>query len=102
MKISLLGEISAVDDDAVWNQGLLRRFNLDTPLLLGLLTISILGLVILYSAGRQNPDLLIRQGIRLALGFGVMVLLAQIHPQQMRNWTPWVLPVVCCCWWWCC
>jgi len=89
MKIRTVGETSAVDEE-LHDDLLLARLKLDTPLLLGLLTVAALGLVILYSAGRQDMDLLLRQGIRLTLGFGVMLALAQIPPYYFRFWTPWI------------
>jgi rod shape determining protein RodA len=70
--------------------GLARGLHLDAFLLLCLLGTSLLGLVILYSAGREDLDLLMRQIIRLALGFSIMFLTAQISPQQLRVWTPWL------------
>ncbi|HXH02326.1 MAG TPA: rod shape-determining protein RodA [Candidatus Competibacteraceae bacterium] len=87
MKIPLLGNIGAIDEGT---SGLLRRIKLDPPLLLVLLVTSGFGLVILYSAGRQNLDLVLRQGMRLGLGFVLMVVLAQLPPQRLRGWTPWI------------
>ena len=88
MNISIGGQFNGIDQGS--RNGLLGRFNLDMPLLLGLLAVSMLGLLILYSAGRENLDLLMRQGIRLGLGFLIMVVLAQIPPHQLRLWTPWL------------
>jgi len=65
-------------------------FHLDKLLLLGILSLSVIGLVVLYSAGNQDWDLIIRQIIRLLIGFGVMLVLAQIRPQQVLSWTPWL------------
>ena len=56
------------------------RLSLDLPLLTGVLTLSALGLVALYSAGGGDVDLVVRQAIRLAIGFGLMLVLAQIAP----------------------
>jgi len=65
-------------------------FHIDLPLLIGLLLLSILGLVILYSAGNQNIDLIYRQATRLGIGFGLLVVIAQISPRQLKDWTPWL------------
>ena len=86
----MLGETSAVDEETPNSHGLLGRFNLDAPLLFGLLAISLLGLMILYSAGRQDFSMLLRQGVRLSIGFIVMIVLAQLPPHHLRRWTPWI------------
>jgi len=68
----------------------IRRLKVDKPLLVGLILLCVLGLFILYSAGGQNFSLLLKQGVRLVLAFGVMVALAQIPPHKFRFWAPWV------------
>jgi rod shape determining protein RodA len=59
-------------------------------LLLGLLAVSGLGLVVLYSAGQRDLDLVIGQAMRLGLGFAIMLILAQIPPHYFRFWSPWI------------
>ncbi|MDQ2694246.1 MAG: rod shape-determining protein RodA [Pseudomonadota bacterium] len=88
MKLSLLTEISSLDETPRGQHGLLGRVHLDAPLLFALLLLSALGLVILYSAGRQDLDLVARQGVRLALGFAVLIALAQVPPHLLRHWAP--------------
>ncbi|MBE9532765.1 MAG: rod shape-determining protein RodA [Proteobacteria bacterium] len=68
----------------------LRVIHLDALLLLGLLTLLSVGLMVLYSAGGQNSDLLIRQLVRMATAFFVLFVLAQIHPDRMRDAAYWV------------
>ncbi|NIR60992.1 MAG: rod shape-determining protein RodA [Gammaproteobacteria bacterium] len=70
--------------------GALRRIHLDGLLLLGLVVISLLGLGILYSAGGQTPELVLRQAVRLGVGFAALLVLAQVPPQTWRRWTPWL------------
>ena len=72
---------------------LLRQAHLDGPLLAGLISVGVLGLFVLYSAGGQNPDLLLRQGIRLLVGFVALTMVAQIPPPFLRRWSPWVFGV---------
>lgn len=67
-----------------------RAFPVDVPLLLGLLTLGGLSLVILYSAGNQNLDLLYKQGARLLLALAVMVAVARISPDTLTRWTPFI------------
>ena len=65
-----------------------ERLHLDVPLLLGVLVLSAFGLVALYSAGGQDTDLVVRQAIRFAVGFGVMFVVAQIAPRRFFDWAP--------------
>lgn len=64
------------------------RMYIDLPLLVGLMILCGLGLVILYSAGGQNMDLLIRQGTRIGMAFGLFFLLSRVHPRHLQRWTP--------------
>ncbi|MBL8258528.1 MAG: rod shape-determining protein RodA [Candidatus Competibacteraceae bacterium] len=75
-----------------WNNGrrALQVIKLDWPLLLGLLAVSGLGLVVLYSAGQRNMDLVLGQAMRLGLGFAIMLTLAQLPPAHLRFWSPWL------------
>ena len=72
------------------SRGLLYTLHLDLPLLVGLLILSCIGMVILYSAGNQSSDLVIRQIVRLAVAFGAMAVFAQIDPRHLRRWAPYV------------
>lgn len=69
---------------------LARGLHLDVPLLVGLLLLSAVGLIVLYSASGQNMDVIVRQLIRLGAGFAMLLVLAQIPPQQVARWTPWL------------
>ena len=64
--------------------------HLDYPLLFGLLLLSGLGLITLYSAGGQNIDLIFRQILRFLVGFGILLLLAQIRTQKIAGFVPWL------------
>jgi rod shape determining protein RodA len=68
---------------------ILQRLHLDGPLLGGLLLVSALGLVVLYSAVAQNLDLWLQQCVRLFVALMAMVFVAQLPPDLMRRWTPW-------------
>jgi rod shape determining protein RodA len=70
--------------------GPLSRLHLDLPLLLGLLLLCGFGLMILYSAGDESPALLQRQAIRMGIGLAALVVLAQISPDHLRRWSPWL------------
>jgi len=68
----------------------LQRFHLDGMLLLALLAACALGLVVLYSATGESQTMMQRQFVRLALAFGTMIVIAQIPPQILYRWTPWL------------
>lgn len=67
-----------------------QHFHLDFILLISLLLLSILGLVILYSAGGEDLGLVARQAVRLGVGFIAMLILAQIPMQSFTRWIPWL------------
>ncbi len=69
--------------------GLLRRLNVDVPLLGGLLLICVFGLFVLYSAAGENSRLIINQAVRLGVAFIAMLVVAQLPPDFLRRWTPW-------------
>ncbi|HSN18320.1 MAG TPA: FtsW/RodA/SpoVE family cell cycle protein, partial [Gammaproteobacteria bacterium] len=71
----------------------LHRLNLDGPLLLAVLMLCGMGLIILYGAAGQDIDTVYRQTLRLALSFGVLLVVAQISPQFLRLWAPWIFGI---------
>jgi len=75
---------------AAGSGALIRLLRLDIPLVAALSTLAALGLVILYSAGGAHFELITRQGSRLAIGLGVMLLVAQIPARNLRTWSPWL------------
>ena len=72
------------------NPKFLKLIHLDWPLSLGLLAVAGLGLIVLYSAGQRNLDLVVGQALRLGLGFVIMLALAQLPPHYFRLWSPWI------------
>ena len=69
--------------------GLLRRMNVDVPLLGGLLLICAFGLFVLYSAAGEDSRILINQVVRLGVALIAMLIIAQLPPDFLRRWTPW-------------
>ena len=69
--------------------GLIRRLNIDGPLLGGLLLICVFGLFVLYSAAGESSSLLVNQAVRLGIAFIAMLIVAQLPPDFLRRWTPW-------------
>jgi rod shape determining protein RodA len=68
---------------------IMRKLNLDGPLLGGLLLICGFGLVVLYSAVGADINLWLQQCIRLCVALGALFVVAQLPPDLMRRWTPW-------------
>lgn len=78
-----------------WPEGrqyrtLVKRLHIDVPLLIALFLLSLVGLVILYSASGQNGDVIIGQSMRLLIGYILMLVIAQIHPRHFFVWAPWI------------
>lgn len=71
------------DSISIW-----ERIHIDPWLMLLLLTLSFIGLAILYSASTQDTSMVIRQAVSYLLGFAVMITMAQIPPGIYRNFTP--------------
>ena len=69
---------------------LFAKLVVDLPLLLTLFAVTVFGLVVLYSAGGEDPGRVARQAARAALGFGAFFVMAQIQPRYLRIWTPWL------------
>jgi len=67
-----------------------RALNLDVPLTLGLLALCAIGLVVVYSAGGGDTDLVLRQAARMGIAFAAMVLLANTPPHILRLWAPFL------------
>lgn len=67
--------------------------HVDMPLLLGLITLSIASLFILYSASGQNMDVVLRQGGRIILAYAIMLGLAQLNPDTIKRWAPWIFVI---------
>ncbi len=63
---------------------------MDTPLFLALMTVSIFGLTILYSAS-EPISLVYRQVFHLVLAIGVMLIIAQIPPIIFKIYSPYLM-----------
>ena len=79
-----------------WVSVQFQRIHLDLPLLAMLTVLAAVGLLVLYSAGDNNTDLLMRQCIRLLVAFGAMFMLAQVPPSIFRRYSAavWVVTVL--------
>lgn len=68
------------------NKTILQSIHIDFPLLIGILSLMILGLFVVYSAGGQELDIVIRQSIRLGIALVVMLIIAQVPPMAYQKW----------------
>ena len=68
----------------------LRRAHIDGFLLLGIMALLLFSSVVLYSSGGEDIGLLIRQAIRMAIAVTVMMALAQMHPDRLKDIAFWV------------
>jgi rod shape determining protein RodA len=65
------------------------RLHLDVPLLFALIAVAGYGLIVLYSAGGGDSDIVERQLIRLGVAFSGMFIIAQVPPRLLLRLTPW-------------
>ena len=70
-------------------QQLLTSLHMDPVMLTLLLAVLAVGLIAIYSAGGQDPDLVIRQSVRLLTALLAMMVVAQISPVWLRRLSPW-------------
>ncbi|MEJ2534037.1 MAG: rod shape-determining protein RodA [Gammaproteobacteria bacterium] len=67
--------------------------SVDPALLAALLLVMGGGLFVLYSASGQDPGTVYRQALRLGFGLFVMLVISQLPPYFLRQWTPWLYGV---------
>ncbi len=72
------------------NTSLLYRWHIDLPLLAGITTLACASLLILYSSGGQDLNLIYRQILRFLMAFVIMFVMAQIAPHHIQRWSPWL------------
>ena len=90
MKLANLTRFGYADHDRDSKKGLAARLHIDMPLFTGLAMLAVISLVILYSTSGQDIDTIVRQSMRILMAFGVMLALAQISPQHLQRWSPWL------------
>lgn len=73
--------------------GLAESLHVDLPLLVGLVALCATSLFILYSASGQDMGMLWKQTLRFFLAFVLMFALAQVSPNTLQRWTPWIYAV---------
>jgi len=71
-------------------QGLAESLHLDLPLLMGIVALIITSLFILYSASGQDMGMIWKQSIRFVMALVIMFALAQVNPNTLKRWTPYI------------
>jgi rod shape determining protein RodA len=68
-------------------QSIGQRLHIDFPLFFGILVLCIIGLVVIYSAGGQDINLVYRQAVKLLIALVGMVIVAQLPPAEIARWS---------------
>ncbi len=66
---------------------------LDWSLLAALMLLLGLGLLVLYSASGEDPDVVLRQAMRIGIGLLALITLSLIPPHILRAWSPWLYAI---------
>ncbi len=64
-----------------------QRLHIDFPLFFGIFALCAIGLVVIYSAGGQDINLVYRQAIKLLIALVGMVIVAQLPPAEIARWS---------------
>jgi rod shape determining protein RodA len=71
-------------------QSLGQRLHIDFPLLFAIFVLCLIGLLVLYSAGGQDIQLVYRQAVKLLIAFVGMIMIAQLSPAILERWSIWL------------
>lgn len=72
-----------------WLGGFIGPPRVDLPLLAGLLLLSAIGIGVLYSASGGDTDMVLKQCIRVGVGFSAMWVVSRLKPSALMQATPW-------------
>ncbi|QBZ83666.1 Peptidoglycan glycosyltransferase MrdB [Hydrogenovibrio crunogenus] len=75
------------------NRGILVSLHLDGWLLLGIALLIVTGSLIVFSASGADQEVLSRHLVRVGFAFFLMLVFAQIPPNILKIYTPWVFGV---------
>ena len=71
----------------------LQRLHLDKTLFYALLTLAAISLFVVYSGSAKDVSATAGHFIRLLLGFTILLVVAQIRPEVLERWSPYVFIV---------
>ncbi|MDR0806232.1 MAG: peptidoglycan glycosyltransferase MrdB [Enterobacteriaceae bacterium] len=66
------------------------KIHIDPIMVFFLLTLLAYSFFVLWSASGQDPDMMQRKISQTIIGFGVMLVMAQIPPRVYENWAPYL------------
>jgi rod shape determining protein RodA len=67
-----------------------ERLHLDRTLFYALATLALVSLLTVYSASGKDLGVAAAHVLRLLMGFGIMLALAQVRPENFERWSPWL------------
>jgi rod shape determining protein RodA len=67
-----------------------QRLHIDKPLLYALFLLAVLSLIVVYSATGKDLSATGAQVLRLLIGFAALFAVAQVRPENLERWSPWV------------
>ncbi len=70
-----------------------QTLHIDPWLMISLLALITFGMFILYSASNESNGIIEKQLARLALGFVILFIFAQIPPKRYYQWAPWLFGI---------
>ena len=68
--------------------GITSILKIDLKLFAIVMIIVFLGMITLFSVSSGDSSLMLKQGIRILIGLVAMILLAQIHPDNFKLFSP--------------
>ncbi len=66
----------------------LQHWHIDVPLFYALLALAGVSLLVVYSASGESLTALLKHLLRMVMGFGILFLIAQIRPEDLRRLAP--------------
>ena len=72
------------------SQGIWQRIHIDPILLLLLLTLTLFGLLVLFSGSGQSVSIMKRQVVFYVIAYCAMFTIAQLDMNFLQRWAPWL------------
>ena len=79
-----------IDSDNGRYRGLSSILKIDAKIFISIILITILGLMTIYSSSSGDMSLVLKQFTRIVIGIVTMVFIAQLHPDNLRLFAPFL------------